>query len=58
LCNTNTNFWWGVWKPSFLFKHGEPTNSIKKVLEKREIDQKGRRIDESGLASLEGKLPN
>ena len=34
----------GIWKPIFIFKHGEPTDSRKKVLEKNETSQKGIRI--------------
>jgi hypothetical protein len=33
----------GVWNPIIIFKHGEPPVSRKKFLEKKEIDQKGRR---------------
>jgi hypothetical protein len=33
----------GVWKPIIIFKHGEPSDSRKKVLEKKETDRKGRR---------------
>jgi hypothetical protein len=40
LHNTKTNLWWGVWKPIFLFKHGEPMDLRKKFLEKRETDEK------------------
>jgi hypothetical protein len=33
----------GVWKPILIFKHGEPPDSRKKVLEKKETNRKGRR---------------
>jgi hypothetical protein len=48
LCNTKEILWWGAWKPIFIIKHGEHMKSRKKVLDKRENHQNGRRRKRKG----------